>query len=188
MDINLLPWRELRREEKKREFIMLLGAALAATLCLLAMMHLFIVSEIKIEQRKSTYLRHEITLLDSKIKEIQALKKQKEALIARMQVIQTLQANRTQVVHLFDELISVLPSGVYLKQVKRQGDSVNLIGKAESNTNVSVLMRNIEKSHWLAEPLLNEIKSEDARSEIDRDFSLHLMHQTLVPAENGETS
>lgn len=183
MDINLLPWREQLREEKKRDFLVILGIASALTLGLVIMIHLFIASEVKIEQRKSVYLQHEITILDQKIKEIQRLKRQKAALIARMQVIQALQANRTQVVHLFDELINILPDGIYLDRVNRNGDEVDLIGKAESNTTVSNLMRRIQKSEWLMEPLLNEIKSKDARSEVDRDFRLRLMHKRLVPVD-----
>jgi len=183
VDINLLPWREQLREEKKRDFLVILGIASALTLGLVIMIHLFIASEVKIEQRKSAYLQHEITILDQKIKEIQRLKRQKAALIARMQVIQALQANRTQVVHLFDELINILPDGIYLDRVNRNGDEVDLIGKAESNTTVSNLMRRIQKSEWLMEPLLNEIKSKDAKSEVDRDFRLRLMHKRLVPVD-----
>ena len=94
-----------------------------------------------------------------------------------MDIIQELQRNRSKIVHIFDEIIEVLPQGLYLQSVKREGDVITLLGHAESNTNVSDLMRNVSASPWLAEPVLNEIKTDDVKGQRTSDFKLQLIHK-----------
>ena len=102
---------------------------------------------------------------------------EKEALLTRMDIIKELQSNRSKIVHIFDEVTEVLLHGIYLQTVKREGDVITLLGHAESNTNVSDLMRNVSASPWLAEPVLNEIKTEDVEGQRTSDFKLELIHK-----------
>lgn len=191
--INLLPWRERLREERKRSFLMSLAATAGAAIVFMALVHLVIANQMSRQSVRNDFLRNEIVVLNQQINEIKDLQKQKEALIARMGIIQELQANRPQIVHLFDELIKILPKGVHLSNVVRRGDQVQLIGIAESNTNVSDLMRNINKSHWLAKPQLSEIKTETIKGKAMSEFKLGLalIHPDMTTdrgTESGDQS
>lgn len=173
--INLLPWREKLREEKKRYFFVALGISVLGAIVIMIFTHIIIEHNIQSQQQRVELLNSEIKVLNQQIAEIKGLKKEKSALISRMKIIQALQANRPLVVHLFDEMVKILPRGVFLTKVVRKADEVTLVGQAESNTNVSDLMRNIEASKWLRTPQLSEIKKQSDSGEILSEFNLQML-------------
>jgi len=157
--INLLPHREQKRVARQRQFISLAISLAILGLAVIGLVHMIMASQIDGQQSRNALLKSEITKLDEQIREIDKLREQTQALLARKQVVETLQTNRTEAVHLLDQLVRQLPDGIYLRSVKQQGTRVTLIGYAQSNSRVSTLMRNIESSPWLVAPELVEIKS-----------------------------
>ena len=157
--INLLPWRQALRQRRRKEFLIGIGAAvgLAALITLLA--HLTVSSMIDAQNRRNELLKAEITELDKAIEQILALEDQKDRMISRMEVIDTLQASRPEVVKLFDQIVSTLPEGVYLTSVKQVGKKIEFNGVAQSSTRVSALMRNIDASETLSKPELKVIQT-----------------------------
>ncbi len=156
--INLLPWREVQREERKREFFILLGVGAGTAALILLIVHLVFAGFISAQKSRNRLLKSEIKVLDKKIASIDKLKKEKDALIARMNIIQELQTSRPLSVKLFDTIVDVMPNGVILLKVERKSENMVVEGEAESNTQVSELMRRIEQSIWLYKPKLSEIK------------------------------
>ena len=157
--INLLPHREQKRQARQRQFISIaVGLALLA-LSVVGLGHVLLSSQIEHQQGANKLLKTEIAKLDEQIKEIDRLREQTQALLARKQVVEMLQTNRTEAVHLLDQMVRQLPDGVYLRSLRQQGTKVTLVGYAQSNARVSTLMRNIETSPWLTQPELVEIKS-----------------------------
>ncbi len=155
--INLLPWREIRRRERDRQI--LTGSALSWMLMGLLVFYgwLHMNGRIDFQSGRNDFLKKETVKLDKQIKEIREIKRRKEALLARMEVIQQLQSNRTQIVHVFDDLVRKLPKGVYLTSLKKKGKNITLAGYAQSNARVSSLMRSLDASDWFANPNLNVI-------------------------------
>jgi len=153
-NINLLPWREKLREERKQMFIVQLGITFVLALLVLGGLHLMVKSSIDNQAEVNATLRKEITTLDNRLTEIRQLQDQKKALTAKMAVIQQLQGNRPVIVRLFDELVRTLPDGVYYNSITRTNDSISLEGVAESNNRISALMRDLDASDWFAEPNL----------------------------------
>jgi len=177
--INLLPWRENLRAQRKREFgVMALGGVLL-TLAGMAYWHWFNEGLIEQQNRRNQYLEAEIAKVDKQIKEIRSLEKTKKQLISRMKVVANLQSSRPQIVHLFDELVSTLPDGVYLREVTQNGQSVSVLGQAQSNARVSAYMRGIEASPWLGAPSLRIIEQKGEGAEDANSFSLGM--QQMVP-------
>lgn len=171
-NINLLPWRETLREEQKKEFLMIFAGVIVLTGIVLILTHLFMMNRITYHQERNAYLQKEIVLLDAKIEEIKNLKRLKAALIARMGIIQELQLQRPRVVHLFDDMISILPKGIHFKKVVLRNSSIELQGISESNTSISKLMRNINDSRWLDRPILSEIKTKEVNGVQISEFHL----------------
>jgi type IV pilus assembly protein PilN len=169
--INLLPHREERRRARQRQFVSLsIGLAiLGGAIVLLG--HVVFLAQIESQQSRNSLLKTEIGKLDAQIKEIDRLREQTQALLARKKVVETLQANRTEAVHLLDQMVRQLPDGIYLKSVKQVGPKVTLVGYAQSNARVSSLMRNIDASPWLTQPELVEIKS--VASPITKDLRVN---------------
>jgi type IV pilus assembly protein PilN len=163
--INLLPWRDELRKRREKEFI--ITAVIAALLMggVVLGVHLHYESRIAYQNQRNTFIETEIAALDKKIKEIEDLKKERDRLIARTKVIQNLQAGRPEIVHVFDELVTTLPDGVYYTKVAQKGRSVNLQGVAQSNARVSSLMRSLETSSWFENPQLVEIKGDPAKAD-----------------------
>lgn len=159
--INLLPWREAERKRLLQEFAIAAGAALAVTVLLGLGVHFLIEGMIASQQDRNRYLETEIAALDRQIKKIEEIDATKASLVSRMEVIQALQESRPEVVHLFDELVTVVPDGVYLTKVEQAGRSVTLEGWAQSNARVSSFMRNIEASAWVGNPSLKFIENKD---------------------------
>ena len=157
--INLLPWRQALRQRRKKEFLIgLAGAALLAAMVTL-LTHLTVNSMIDAQHRRNDLLKAEIAELDKAIEQIVALEEQKGRMIARMQVIETLQSSRPEVVKLFDEMVATLPEGVYLTSVKQTGRKLEFNGVAQSSTRVSAFMRNIDASATLSAPDLKVIQT-----------------------------
>ena len=156
--INLLPHREQRRQARQRQFISLAIVLSALSLAVILLVHGVFSAQIDNQNSRNALLKTEIAKLDEQIKEIDRLREQIQAVISRKQVVETLQANRSEAVHLLDQLVRQLPDGVYLRSIKQVGTKVTLNGYAQSNARVSTLMRNIEGSPWLEKPALVEIK------------------------------
>jgi type IV pilus assembly protein PilN len=157
--INLLPHREQKRAARQRQFISLAVSLAILALAVVGLGHMYFASRIDNQNSRNSLLKTEIAKLDEQIKEIDKLREQTQALLARKQVVETLQTNRTEAVHLLDQLVRQLPDGIYLRSVRQQGARVTLVGYAQSNARVSTLMRAIESSPWLSQPELVEIKS-----------------------------
>jgi type IV pilus assembly protein PilN len=158
MRINLLPHREQKRAARQRQFISIAISLAILGLALVGLVHGFLGAQIDNQKSRNTLLKGEIAKLDDQIKEIDKLRDQIQQVLSRKQVVETLQANRSEAVHLLDQLVRQLPEGVYLKSVKQTGTKVVVVGYAQSNARVSTLMRNIESSPWLEKPALVEIK------------------------------
>jgi type IV pilus assembly protein PilN len=157
--INLLPWRQALRQRRKKEFFIGLGAAVALAALVALLTHLTVSSMIDAQHRRNDLLKAEIAELDKAIEQIVALEEQKGRMIARMQVIETLQTSRPEVVKVFDEMVATLPEGVYLTSVKQSGRKLEFNGVAQSSTRVSSFMRNIDASETLSTPDLKVIQT-----------------------------
>ncbi|MES9852782.1 MAG: PilN domain-containing protein [Candidatus Thiodiazotropha sp. L084R] len=159
--INLLPWREAERKERQKEFgMMVLAGALLSAFAVYGV-HSIIQSQIEAQDQRNNYLKQEIKAVEKQISEIRDLDKTKQNLLARMNIIQELQSSRPQIVHLFDEVVTTLPDGVYLDTIKQTGNRVAFEGQAQSNARVSSMMRNIDSSEWLDSPTLDFIESKE---------------------------
>jgi type IV pilus assembly protein PilN len=161
--INLLPWRAERRAQRQKEFYGMLGMAAAVSAVLALFIWFYYNGQIDGQNDRNAFLRGEIVKVDAQIKEIDALDKQKDRLLARKKVIEELQANRSQMVHLFDSLVRTIPDGVVLSSIKQDGNMLTLMGRSQSNARVSTYMRNLEGSGWMTKPVLSiiEAKSDD---------------------------
>lgn len=156
--INLLPHRKERRDAARKHFFVV--AAMTAVLggAVVLLVHGYNAAKVSEQVSRNDFLKKETEQLNKQIAEIKKLKDEIQALLSRKQVIETLQADRAQTVHLLDQLVEQMPDGIYLRSVTQKGGRVNLLGYAQSNARVSTLMRNVEASQWLEAPKLNEIK------------------------------
>lgn len=157
--INLLPWRQALRQRRKKEFLVGIVASLALAGLVTLLAHLTVSSMIDSQHRRNDLLKAEIAELDKAIEQIVALEEQKDRMIARMEVIDTLQSSRPEVVKLFDQVVATLPEGVYLTSLKQSGRRIEFNGVAQSSTRVSALMRNIDASETLSAPELKVIQT-----------------------------
>ena len=178
--INLLPHREQKRQARQRQFVSLAIGLAVLGIAVVGLGHVVIAARIDNQGSRNKLLQDEIVKLDEQIKEIDKLREQTQALLARKQIVETLQANRTEAVHLLDQLVRQLPDGLYLKSVKQAGGRVTLVGYAQSNARVSTLMRNIESSPWLTLPELVEIKSVPLEKQKVNEFILNLQVKRLT--------
>ena len=177
--INLLPWREQKREQEKKLFTTMLLVCVIIAAFIVFLINSYASSLVSNQIVRNQLLQKEISIMDEQIKEIKNLKKIREMLISRMSVVQHLQSTRILMVRLFDELINIMPSGIYLTKLEGKNDVISITGYTESNTYVSMLMKNIEMNEWLHNPRLNEIKREDKKQPADNEFKLtvNLAHQ-----------
>ena len=157
--INLLPWREEQRQEQTRQFATVTVLSLILTGALVFMVHVTFNNQIDHQQFRNKMLQDEIKTLDEALKQIETLEETKEQLLARMDIIQSLQQQRPQIVHLFDDFVRTVPEGIYLTNIKQQGEQLTIKGVAESNGRVSAYMRNIDASSWMATPKLKVIQT-----------------------------
>jgi type IV pilus assembly protein PilN len=158
MRINLLPHREQKRLARQRQFVTLIVSLAVLGAAVVALVHGILAARIDNQLSRNALLKTEIVKLDEQIKEIDKLRDQITQVLARKAVVETLQANRNEAVHLLDQLVRQLPEGIYLRSVKQVDKKVTIVGFAQSNARVSTLMRNIEGSPWLEKPALVEIK------------------------------
>jgi type IV pilus assembly protein PilN len=157
--INLLPWRDAQRKERKLAFLVSLGAATVAALIATFGVNLYFNSLLSGQESRNDRLRAEIRDLDKQIEKINDLEQQKQKFIARMQIIEKLQRSRPEIVHVFDELVRTLPDGAYLTAVKQNNARLKIEGVAQSSTRVSTFMRNIDSSQWLRNPELDIVET-----------------------------
>jgi type IV pilus assembly protein PilN len=172
--INLLPHREERRKRARVHFGVMGGMTALLGVAIVAAGWLVLSQRISAQEDRNRFLKSEIAKLDKEIDEIKEVKDKIAALLARKQVIETLQTDRVQTVYLLDELVRQMPEGVFLKSVRQRGSGVELVGYAQSNARVSTLMRNIESSPWLASPNLVEIKAVNLGKMRISEFNLRL--------------
>ncbi|MGH1484903.1 MAG: PilN domain-containing protein [Cellvibrionaceae bacterium] len=160
-NINLLPWRDEYRQEKKREFFSIL-----MLLCLLGLLAgyvwiSFTKAAISSQEQRNDILKKEIAILDERVKEIEQLKKRREELETRIGIIQDLQLKRPLAVRYFDEMVRAVPEGLYFDSLEREADTFSVTGITESNNRVSTLMRNLDRSDWFNSPNLKNVISDE---------------------------
>jgi type IV pilus assembly protein PilN len=170
--INLLPHRAEKRKAKQIQFILLSVISLVLGAVVVGFVHVAISTQISYQERRNAYLNQEIAVLDKQIDEIKKLREQTQALLSRKTVVENLQSTRSDVVHLLDQMLRILPDGVYLRSVKQSGYRISIVGYAQSNARVSTLMRSIEDSPWLDSPTLIEIHAATANGARVSEFSL----------------
>ena len=184
--INLLPWRDLRRKEQDRQLLSIGVGAWILMGLIVFYAHLHVTGLIENQQKRNDFLTQEIKKVDDQIKEIRELQAARAALLARMHVIQQLQLDRTQVVHLFDDLVRKMPEGVYLTSLKQTGKSIVLTGDAQSNARVSALMRNLDASDWFANPDLDVINVKPKGSDRISEFTLRVNQKAKLEEQQEE--
>ena len=182
--INLLPHRELARAARRRQFNILLGIAVVAGVLAVVLGHSVIAARQSAQDARNAYLEQEITKLDVQIGEIKKIREQTQALLERKQVVETLQSNRTEVVHLFDQMIRILPDGLYLKSFNQVGGTITLSGYTQSSARVSTLMRNLDNSPWFESAGLVEIKAATVNNLRANEFVL-TVKQTRQQADDA---
>jgi type IV pilus assembly protein PilN len=170
-NINLLPWREWERERKQKEFLTQIAGVLVLGVVMIFGAGQFLDTAVENQDGRNRFLQSKITLLDGKIAEIQMLRKQREDLLARMQVINELQGNRPVIVRVFDEVVQTLAKGVHYKQLQLEGKTLSVSGVAESNNRISALMRNLDASDWFKQPNLKGIKEDPTNSDYGEQAS-----------------
>ncbi|MED5607630.1 MULTISPECIES: type 4a pilus biogenesis protein PilN [Pseudomonas] len=180
--INLLPWREQLREERKQRFLIALGGVLLVSGGLVFLGDQYFSSAIENQSARNDFLRKEIAVLDARIKEISELKTRRQQLLERMKIIQDLQGNRPIIGRVFDQLVRTLPDGVYYTGLKMNGHTIAIAGAAESNNRVSNLMRNLDASDWLTSPNLTEVKA-ITQGAVDQANTFQLTVQQTQPGE-----
>jgi len=175
--INLLPWRERMREERRREFLSVLVGVIIIAAGLIFLVDRYFNREIDTQIDRNEYLRAQITVLDSRVAEINELRRQKEEIRDRMNVITDLQGTRPVIVRVFDEMVKSLPEGVYYTSLERMGDEMSLIGVSETYSKLTELMRRLDDSEWFANAGLSEISASNSSvsgSEESLTFTLSL--------------
>lgn len=170
--INLLPWRAERRKVRQREFFMQLGAAALVAIGVMLLWWFWMDMRIDNQNDRNTYLQDQIKQVDARLAKIQDLEKVRAQLLARKQIIEQLQANRAQMVHLFDELVKTVPGSVRLTSIKQNGDQMVLGGVSQSNASVAEYMRNIESSPWMGQSDLSKTENSHDASRMPYSFGL----------------
>ncbi len=183
--VNLLPWREADRKRRRQEFLFSIVAAIGSAALVTLAGRGLMSSAISHQEARNQALQTQIEALEKQIEEINGLEKQKQALIARMEIIETLQRSRPEIVHVFDELVRVLPEGVYLTYLKQSGPRIEMRGVAQSSTRVSTFMRNIDSSEWLADPSLQVVETKGRDAGSGAQFTLFATQRKQTPVEGS---
>ena len=173
--INLLPWRAERRKQRQKEFLAMLAVSGVLALVLSFLIISYYNGQISGQNERIGFLQTQIATVDAQIKEIEALDEKKSKLLARKEVIEQLQANRSKMVHLFDSLVRTIPDGVILTSVKQEGDKLTLQGRSQSNARVSNYMRNLEGAGWMTRPELSIIEAQAGDPGLPYAFTLTVM-------------
>jgi type IV pilus assembly protein PilN len=185
--VNLLPHRAEKRRARQIQFIAFSVISVALAGFLVGIVELAINTQISYQERRNTYLKQETAVLDKQIAEIKKLREQTQSLLSRKNVVEGLQSTRSDVVHLLDQMLRILPDGVYLNTLKQTGNRINLVGFTQSNARVSTLMRAIEDSPWLDTPTLIEIHATNNKGSRISQFTLNF-NLTKAKAEADDTS
>lgn len=170
--INLLPHRELKRKARQQQIAVWAGMVSSLGVIVVWSIYTMIAGEIEYQTGRNQYLNDQIAIVDKEIAQIREIKARTKELLARKQIVETLQHSRSEVVHLLDQLVRLLPDGVYLQSVKQVGHDINLVGYAQSNAWVSMLMRNLESSPQLESALLIEIKATTVNNTRQNEFNM----------------
>ena len=184
--INLLPWREAERKKRQRDFGVAVGGAVVAAIAVVMLAILVFNQMIGNQRARNDRLTAEIVELEQAIEEIDGLERQKERLLARMEIIEELQKSRPEIVHLFDELVRQLPEGVYLTGLKQTGARVEIRGVAQSSTRVSALMRQIDSSEWLDDPEVERVETTQSGASRQSEFIVYLKQKREGSEEDME--
>ncbi len=184
--INLLPWREERRQELKKEFLAVLALVFALGVGLVMLADRVVNSQIEYQQARNKYLSDNIAELDKKVAEIRELQKKRNQLVERMRVIQELQGNRPIIVRILDQLVRTVPDGVFYTSLKTSDKEISIEGIAESNNRVSSLMRRLDGSDWLAEPSLDKVRAAPKYGESATIFNLTVKVQLPETGDEAE--
>ncbi len=184
--INLLPWREERRKQRQQEFYALLGAVALAAGGVVLLVTLFLNSQISLQNERIARLQQEIKVLDERILKIEELDRTRARLLQRKAIIEELQASRSQMVHLFDELVRTIPEGVRLESIKQAGATLTLDGHAQSNARVSAYMRSLDASPWMKNPDLQIVKADDDNPQARYTFTLRITLENPLDTGDGE--
>ena len=182
--INLLPWREELRQEQKKQFTVLTLLMMTLAGFIVLLMYVQMSAKIDYQLSRNKFMQSEIAQLDEQISEIRDLKKVRRSLVERMEVIQDLQRSRPSIVHLFTEIVSTVPNGVYLQTLTQSGNNLLMNGEAESNARVSTYMRNLDSSEWLKNPNLTVIEIEDIK--VNRISTFTLTVKQTSPGANED--
>ncbi|MDH5354488.1 MAG: PilN domain-containing protein [Gammaproteobacteria bacterium] len=182
--INLLPWREERRQDQKKQFVIMLVATIVLGAAIVGLIHMQMSAKIDYQLSRNKFITAEISKLDAQIAEIRDLRKVRRNLLERMEIIQDLQTSRPSIVHLFTEIVGTVPNGVYLEKLSQTGNNLIMNGLAESNARVSTYMRNLSNSEWLKDPNLTVIEIEDKK--VTRISSFTLTVQQTSPNATEE--
>lgn len=183
--INLLPHRELKRRERRQQFYVVSGLMVALGLAVGLLVHTVMSGYVERQERKNEIFKAEIAKLDAEIAEIRRLREQIDALVVRKQVIEDLQSNRAETVHLFNELAKRMPEGIYLRSVRQSGPRITLVGYAQSNSRVSHLMRSLDESPFLEQPGLVEVKAATLNNRRVSEFTLSIGIERPKAEEDG---
>ena len=184
--INLLPWREQLREERKQRFLVTLAAVAGVCVALLLLVGQGLDSAVEAQAARNNLLRKEIAQLDGRIAEIGELRAQRQQLLERMKVIQDLQGNRPVTARVFDQILRTLPDGVYFTSLKMVGSRIAITGVAQTNERVSTLMRNLDASDWLQSASLSEVKTfAPGTAQFNNQFQLSVI-QTQPPLKEAQ--
>ena len=184
--INLLPWREELRQEQKKQFLMMVVMTFILALAMWGLIHFQMQAKIDYQLSRNRFMQQEIAKVDEEIKEIRELKKVRRSLVERMEVIQDLQVARPSIVHLFAEIVSTVPNGVYLESLSQTGSNLLINGLAESNARVSTYMRNLSGYEWLKDPNLTVIEIEDITVNRISNFTLTVKQTSPNATEEEE--
>jgi len=185
--INLLPWRDEERKERKLKFLVALGGA-AVGACLVAFVGFLLMdSMVSAQEARNQRLNEEIAVLDRQIEKINSLEADKARFIARMEVIEKLQRSRPEIVHIFDEIAKQIPDGVYLTGISQVGTRIKFEGVAQSSTRVSAFMRNIDGSDYLRNPELEIVQTSRDKNVTGASFVL-FADQATAAAEDANAA
>lgn len=186
--INLIPWRELRRREKDRQLLSASIGTWILTGLMVFYAQWYMDDLIQHQKDRNTFVKDEISKLEKQISEIEELQKMKDALLARMEIIQQLQRDRTQIVHVFDDLVRKLPEGVYFTELSKKAKGLTLKGLAQSNARVSALMQNLDSSDWFTNPSLDVINITAQGGARTSKFTVKVREQTKKERESSKPS
>lgn len=181
--INLLPWRDARREELKRQFLAVLGMVAAGAVLTVILADRVVNGQIDAQKARNNYLTQNIRELDQQVEEIKELQRRRNQLIDRMRVIQELQGNRPIIVRVLDQLVRTVPDGVFYTDVTSKGNKITIKGVAESNNRVSSLMRRLDASDWLKEPNLDAVRAAPDFGDQANTFDLSVLVD--LPDQDG---